>query len=71
MVKKFQVIGLDCPSCATKLERKLQKIDGVQNLTINFLFNKMTIESRDDQFETVLAKIRQECAKFEGGVKIV
>lgn len=37
MKKTYQLDGLDCANCATKLEEKISKISGVKSVTINFL----------------------------------
>lgn len=58
--------GLDCASCALKLERKLQKIDGVESCQINFLAEKMTIDLNDSAVD----KVFTTCKNFEDGVSL-
>ena len=38
MKTKFRIKGLDCPNCAAKLE-------GIESAKINFLTEKITVES--------------------------
>ena len=45
MKSKFSIKGLDCPNCAAKLEGMLARLDGVSGAKINFLTEKITIES--------------------------
>ncbi len=58
--------GLDCASCALKLERKIQKIDGVESCQINFLAEKMTIDLNDNAVD----KVFTTCKNFEDGVSL-
>lgn len=55
MKSKFSIKGLDCPNCAAKLEGMLAKLDGVNSAKINFLTEKITIESELDAEELLLA----------------
>ena len=58
--------GLDCASCALKLERKIQKIDGVESCQINFLAEKMTIDLNDNAVDKVFTTFKN----FEYGVSL-
>lgn len=67
MMKQIYIIkGLDCANCALKLERKIQKIDGVESCQINFLAEKMTIDLNDDAVD----KVFTTCKNFEDGVSL-
>ena len=69
MKYKFTITGLDCPNCAAKLADRMSKIDGVDSAKINFLTEKLTVESELD--EGVLMPLLAACAKgFEKGVKV-
>lgn len=60
MKKSYKLNGVDCPSCAAKLEEKLAKLDGVDKVTVNFVTQKLSLEAADEKFDTVLASV---CAK--------
>lgn len=67
MMKQIYILkGLDCANCALKLERKLQKIDGVESCQINFLAEKMTIDLNDNAVD----KVFTTCKNFEDGVSL-
>ena len=56
MKKTFLLDEVDCPNCASKLERAVLKIDGVQNATINFFAQKLIVEAdNDDVCQKVIA----------------
>ena len=40
MTKAYKLKDLDCAACAAKLESHLAKIDGVNKVSVNFIFQK-------------------------------
>jgi P-type Cu+ transporter len=60
MKKKFNINDMDCASCATNIERKLFKVKGVNNATVNYATKTAQVEYdekvTDDKklFEAVL-----------------
>lgn len=42
---KYTITGLDCPNCAAKLATQMSNIDGVTSAKINFLTEKLTVET--------------------------
>ena len=50
----FKIKGLDCANCAAELERAIQKVDGVDTATINFMGEKMVLEINEDDKEDVM-----------------
>ena len=42
---KYEITGIDCPNCAAKLASMMQNKDGVESAKINFLTEKLTVES--------------------------
>lgn len=39
----FCIIGMDCPDCAAKLEKRMTKVPGVETAQVNFGASKMTV----------------------------
>ena len=59
----FKIKGIDCANCAAELERKIQKMDGVNSASISFLTEKMILEineNEDDILKKVLKLIKKE-----------
>lgn len=52
-MKKTWKIDIDCPNCAAKVERALQKLPGVDSVAVNYVQKKITLEAADDRFEEV------------------
>ena len=52
-IKKTWKIDIDCPNCAAKVERALQKLPGVVSVSLNYVQKKITLEAPADRFEEV------------------
>ena len=58
---KFSVTGLDCPNCAAKLASMIEAKEGIESAKINFLTEKLTVETslgENEAYEALSA-----CAK--------
>lgn len=71
MKKKFKLEDLDCANCATKMEDAIKKIDGVNDATVSFLAQKMTIDAVDEKFDDIMKEVVAVCAKVEPDCKIL
>lgn len=49
MIKKYKILGLDCPNCAKALENEINKQPSIKKAEINFVKEYITIESNDEQ----------------------
>ena len=47
-MKKTYKIEVDCANCAAKVETAVGKLDGVNKATVNFLTQKLTVETDGD-----------------------
>lgn len=55
---KYTITGLDCPNCAAKLASMIETKDAISTAKINFLTEKVTVEtelSDDEAFALVTA----------------
>ncbi len=71
MKKKFKMVDLDCANCAAKMENAIRKIDGVQDATVSFMSQRLTVEADDSRFEEILDKIIKVCKKVEPDCQIL
>ena len=69
MISKFKIKGLDCASCASELERAINKIAGIKNVSINFMTEKMEIEYEIEKDE-IIKNVEKIIKKEEPDVKI-
>ena len=68
---KFKIKNLDCANCAAKMENAIKKIDGVNDATVSFLAQKMTIDAVDEKFDDIMKEVVAVCAKVEPDCKIL
>ena len=71
MKKKFKLVDLDCANYAAKMEGAIKKIDGVNDATVSFLTQKLTLDAEDARFEAVLDEVVRVCKKVEPDCQIV
>ena len=48
---KYEITGLDCPNCAAKLEGLIGKNEKIDSVKINFITERLTVESEADEAE--------------------
>lgn len=71
MKKKFKLQDLDCANCAAKMEEAIKKIPGVNDASVSFMTQKLTIDAEDGQFDEIMKKAVEACAKVEPDCKIL
>ncbi len=64
MKKKF-ACEVDCANCAAKLEEAIKKVEGVEDASVNFLTQKLTLAAADEVFEEVLQEVIKVAKKVE------
>ena len=53
-MKKVFKIEVDCANCAAKVEKAISKIEGVKEVNINFMTQKMLFDAEDEKFDELL-----------------
>lgn len=71
MKKKFKMEELDCACCAEKMEGLIKKIPGVNDASISFMTQKLTIDADDSRFDEIMAEAQNACAKIDSACRIV
>ena len=69
MKHKFTITGLDCPSCAAKLADLISAKEGIVSAKINFLTERLTVES-ELPVDEVLAISREAARAFSRDVTV-
>lgn len=65
MKKKFKLTDLDCANCAAKMEDAIKKLDGVNDASVSFMMQKMTIDADDARFDEIMKQVVEICKKVE------
>ena len=64
-MKKHYKFEIDCANCAAKVEDAIKKIDGVNNATVSFMTQKLTLDADDARFDEILQKVVATPKKIE------
>lgn len=71
MKKKFKLQDLDCANCAAKMEEAIKRLPGVNDASVSFMMQKMTVDAADDRFDEIMQEVVKICAKIEPDCKIL
>ena len=69
MKLKYNITGLDCPNCAAKLAGMIEAKEGINGAKINFLTEKLTVDTALDESATYLL-VSDTAKAFSKSVKI-
>ena len=53
------------------MEEAIKKIAGVNDASVNFMMQKMTIDADDSKFDDIMKEVVTVCAKVEPDCKIL
>ena len=71
MKKVYKLRDLDCANCAAKMEANIKKIPGVTNASVNFMIQKLAIESDTDDFDALMKEVTKVISKVEPDCEII
>ncbi|MBQ9514199.1 MAG: heavy-metal-associated domain-containing protein [Clostridia bacterium] len=65
-MKKSYNVEVDCANCANEMEKSASKVNGVKEVSINFMAQKLTVEFNDGADEkAVMKEVVKACKKIE------
>ncbi len=70
MKKVLKLEGLDCANCAAELENRISKVDGVENVSVSFIMQRLTFECNEEIVKEKLKEIKKMIKKEEPDVDI-
>ncbi len=68
MKKRFKLEGLECANCAAKMERAIDKLDGVKEVTVNFMTQRLIIEGEDEKMPGIIEEAERIVKDIESHV---
>ncbi len=71
MRKTFKLQDLDCANCAAKMEEAIKRVDGVNDATVSFMTQKLTIDADDARFDAIVDECARICKKVEPDCEII
>ena len=70
-MKKTYKIEVDCANCANKMEEAAKKAPGVQEVTVNFMTQKMIVVFEEGaDAAAVMQDVLKRCKKVEDNCEI-
>ena len=71
MKKRFKLVNLDCANCAAKMEDAIKKLDGVNDASVSFMTQKLTLDAEDARFDEIVQQAVKACKKVEPDCTVV
>lgn len=71
MKKTFELEDLDCANCARKMQEAVEKIEGVNSCSVNFMTQKMILDADDAKFDDILSEAIKVMKKVEPDCTVV
>ncbi|MBQ9458886.1 MAG: cation transporter [Oscillospiraceae bacterium] len=56
MKKKYKC-EIDCANCAQRLQDALSRLPGVEDVSVSFLFQRLTLSAPSERYDEVLASV--------------
>lgn len=70
MIKKYEMENVDCANCAAKMEEGIKKLEGVNDARVNFLTQKLVLDTDAEDIEALLKKVVEVCKKVDADCEI-
>ena len=70
MKKTVRLLDLDCANCAAKMEAGIREIAGVEQVSVNFLSQKMVLEAPAGKLGDILVQAEKIIHRLEPDVTI-
>lgn len=70
MKKKFIIEGLGCANCAAKMEAAINKLNGVNEATVNFMTQKLVIDGDEDLMPEIVKEAERIIKRIEPGTRL-
>ena len=71
MRRSYKIDNLGCADCASKMERDINKLDGVNKATISFMTCKLLLDAEDESFDSILDSACAICKSYEPDCEVL
>ncbi|MGC6175296.1 cation transporter [Lacrimispora sp. 38-1] len=65
MKKIIKLEGLCCANCAAKIEEEVKKLSGVENASLSFMTQRLTMEVEEARVDEIMEAARKTAYKIE------
>ena len=71
MKKKFEMENLDCANCAMKMEELIKKIEGVEDASVSFMLQRLTLTAEEEKFAEILPLAEKAIHKIDADCELI
>ena len=71
MKKKFKMQDVDCANCAAKMEEAITKIDGVNDASVSFMAQKLSIDADEEKFDAIMQQAQKAVQAVDADASII
>ena len=71
MTKTYKLHDLDCANCARKMEDAIRKLEGVAEVHVNFLTQKMVLTADDARFDEIVKEAAKLIRRVDPDCRVV
>ena len=71
MKKVFAMEDLDCAHCAAIMQEAIKKIDGVEDCSVSFMSQRMTLVYDESREKEILKQVAKTCKKVEPDCRVL
>ncbi|MBR2802564.1 MAG: cation transporter [Erysipelotrichaceae bacterium] len=64
-MKKVFKIEVDCANCAARVENLIKEIEGVEDATVSFMTQKLSIKAPAEKMEAIVEEAVKRVAKAD------
>lgn len=68
--KEFELEGLNCSNCAVKIEDQVKKLEGMENVELNFATSTLKVAAEESRLQKIKEELQQISDRIEPGVKV-
>mgnify|MGYP006276134355 CR=1 FL=1 len=68
--KEFELEGLNCSNCALKIEDQVKKLEGMEDVELNFATSTLKVAAEESRLQKIQKELQQISDRIEPGVKV-
>ena len=70
MKRTYQLEDLDCANCAALMEEGIRGLNGVRDVSVSFLTQRMVIDIEDGREDETMKRVVKLCRRVEPDCRI-
>lgn len=70
-MKKTFKVEVDCANCAAKIEEAICRLDGVEQASINYMTQKLTLVADEDRMASLVKEAEKTGKKVDSDFELV